>query len=432
MFRSMKWRMLLLCIALPVSLAQAGDYGTSSGILLKNHFSPRGDGMAGAQAAVTVDEAGALSWNPAGLVGHRQQEVSTFVNRGLIDDLVGGVTYSCSLDPTLALGGGVLMYDAGSFELVSAAGDVSLSNAQREVLAYVTGAYRSGFLGEVFAVGINLKVLNSTLLDRYSAFAIAADVGFRWEPTGWLDHFNLGAAIKNLGTPMKYVEQPFPLPLYGIAGLGYQILQGDQFELLLAADAQYDQGKNWNESIGAEFWIFKQVALRGGYKFGTDLSGLTLGAGLRLDPKARESLQVDYAFALMEALNSVHRISLTYSFGAPLEAKEGAIAGLAKTSQPNPTVPPAEITQPNGATEKLGVAILQIEKTGGRVSSVLLNAGLRSGIRVGMKGVILNAGGQSVAGICVQEANDSQCIAQVASISRDLGKNATAIIYRSR
>ncbi len=64
------------------------------------------------------------------------------------------------------------------------------------------------------------------------------------------------------------------------------------------------------QNLGAEYWLLNSMALRGGYEFGYDLSGLTAGAGFRY-----QNFEVDYAFVPYSVLGNSHRLSASYAFG---------------------------------------------------------------------------------------------------------------------
>jgi hypothetical protein len=62
----------------------------------------------------------------------------------------------------------------------------------------------------------------------------------------------------------------------------------------------------WNGGIE---YLSRIIALRCGYKWGRALEGITAGFGLRFS-----KIQLDYAYAPVENLESGHRVSLLMRF----------------------------------------------------------------------------------------------------------------------
>lgn len=424
------WRAMIgfgmMCLLLAYGQAEAKSTSGSSGILLKNPTSVRAEGMGGAQTALTTDEAGANGWNPAGLHGVKYPGVSAIYYRGLADDMYGAVNYEMAFDNQWTGGLGLLYYDAGSFELNTDADTTSTVPAQRDFLAVLTGAYYFNALSTGFTVGANLKLLQSTLLNQYSAFAAAVDLGARLKWGGVLKNLEAGLALKNIGTPIKYIDSADSLPSYMLFGLGYHAYRNSTFSVLVAGDGQYDLEKTFRSNLGAEIRILNMFAVRGGYKLNYDLGSFTVGAGF-----CYKNFELDYAFNPSQSLNSVHSASLKYTF-APVqvqvdntEEKERAAAEAAAAKQLE------EIAKkPEGPVEKIPVEILEIQRAGGRVSNVIMNMGSDQGIRVGFGGVILDAAGSPLATIIVRQVDPKLSLAEVLGLSRDISDNVTAVIEK--
>jgi hypothetical protein len=400
--------------------AYSKDTGSSAGLLLKQITSVRAEGMGGAQTAVTTDEAGAIGWNPAALNQGQYPDLSAVYYRGLADDSYGALNYDMAMNPDLACGAGVLFYDAGSFDLNSDAGETSTVSAERDFLVSLTGAYRMHFLGTNLAAGANLKVLQSTLLAKYSALAAAVDLGVQAQFTGWLSNLQAGLAIKNLGTPIKYLDNTDPLPSYSLLGLAYNVHQDKTFAVLVAGDAQYDLENTWRENVGVEIKIVDFVAVRGGYQINSAIESFTLGIGFNF-----ENFQLDYAFSPTQALNATHIASLKYTFGplAKPEAPHEAEAGEA------PVVIPENVEKQNGGpVQKIQVGVLEIHKAGGRASEVIMSGGSEQQIKVGYEGALVDSSGHPVAALVVRQVEPKLSLADIIGLSREIDNNVTAII----
>ena len=330
------------------------------------------------------------------------------------------MTYSQTYNKDFSLGGTLLFYDAGKFELNTAAGDTSQVNAERDYLGVVTGAYKLHFMDRDFWTGANLKLLHSTLLDSVSAFSAAVDLGAQYPVQELTPDLVLGLAVRNLGTPMKYAETADPLPLSLLAGASYKVLKGSINQLLIAADVSANLEQTLHGNLGLEYWREEMVALRAGYKIGYDLDGFTLGAGFRY-----LNFQVDYSFAFMSALNSVQKVGLTYTLGMDAARKKDVEESKPKAAKAPVPSKPAEPLPPVMAE------VLELsEVIGGDVRSVILSVGRDQGIRAGMTGSIIN--GSPVAKLLIEEVYPMRCKAKVVEKSGEIGKNAKAEVYKEK
>jgi len=413
----------IVCLSLMFSSVYANEVSTSSGILLKTLTQVRAEGMGGAQSGVQTDEAGAVGWNPAGLYGNRYPGVSAVYFRGMADDNFGALNFEMPLGANLVCGAGLMFYDAGAFELNDSSGETSTVAAQRDFLAVLTGAYHLTAFHTGITMGANLKVLQSTLLEEYSAFAAAVDLGVRVNWGGVLKPFQIGLAVKNLGTPMKYVDSADSLPAYALVGLGYDVFQDKIVGVLLAGDAQFDLASNWRGSLGTEVRLYDWIALRGGYKLGYDTNSFTLGFGFHF-----ENFQLDYAFSPMQTFDSLHSASLKYTFGPVSSAK---VVQEEDASASEPTYQVGEVEKkPDVPVEKVPAEIVEIQRAGGRVSNVIMNIGSEQGIKIGFNGVIVDTAGRPLATIVVRQVDPNLSLAEVVGLGRDIGNNASAVIEK--
>lgn len=426
----MKTRILLgiagiFCLLAP---AQAQDSTTCAGLLLKNHVSVRAEGMAGAQAALAVDAAGAHDFNPAGLLGGEYPRISAAYYSGLVDDAFGTLAYDMPWKRDWAFGGSFTYYDAGVMELVTLDGDSTNVSAQKDMLLSFTGARWFGLLGQPIAVGANLKILHSTLVEEYTATAFAGDLGVRYEIKPLVENLHVGLAIKNIGTPLTYIETADPLPAYALAGLSYGFSPDANVAILVAGDVNYDLENKIRGNVGTQVRIFDLVAIRGGYKLGYDLGAITAGIGVEWN-----NICLDYAFNLMEVLNTVHRVSLGYTL-APLSGQAASPEDMEveeKIETVDDIVDSMEVTsKPERETEKLQAQVLEIRRKGGLVSEVVINLGSSHGIKIGYQGSLMDANGVPIAGIVVNTVDAELSLAEVKGLSKDIEDNVWAIIEK--
>lgn len=108
---------------------------------------------------------------------------------------------------------------------------------------------------------------------------------------------------------IKYKQEIDSLPLTIKTGVSYKTVLTEEHKITSSLDIVKLNDDSIKEQIGIEYWLKNMIALRLGYKIGYDLTSFTCGLGL-----AYQSYKIDYGFAPMGELNSIHRISFTISF----------------------------------------------------------------------------------------------------------------------
>lgn len=163
-------------------------------------------------------------------------------------------------------------------------------------------------------VGVTLKYISSQI-DQKTATAYAADIGVAFDNVILKDveGFKSALVVQNLGTPMKFVNESYPLPFNIKVGASYVAFKNTMFDLDLNKYTDTDLIGN----AGAEYLIpIKSnisLALRAGYKTNQQnlggLAGLTGGLGFEFS-----ALIIDYAFVPYGDLDNTQIISLRYKF----------------------------------------------------------------------------------------------------------------------
>ncbi len=282
---------------------------------LKIDVGARAAGMGSAYVAAEGDVS-VLHWNPAGLARLREAQLSATHAEWISDlrhDFVGAAFPTAS--GAVALSAGYLSQSdlerrdasgarAGAFEAYDGVAALSLSRAVSP---------RAG-------VGLSLKYVEQKI-DTEKASGIALDGGVRWAPFRSLA---LGAAVRNLGSDMRFLREDYRLPLSVSAGLSLS-----WGVLTLSAEARREvYEKKTLAGAGVEYVALGGLALRAGYHsllaggaglardgFGAGdpssdrLSGLGMGVGLRLFGQ-----RMDYAFTPYGDLGAAQRLSLTFRF----------------------------------------------------------------------------------------------------------------------
>ncbi len=88
--------------------------------------------------------------------------------------------------------------------------------------------------------------------------------------------------------------------------------------------------------------------------------------------------------------------------------------------------------QPKGPVDRIKAEISQIEKTGGRATKIIFNAGTANGVGVGMEGLVVELNGAPLAAFRVTAADANKSLAKIISLNRDVSDTAVAIVDRPR
>lgn len=287
---------LILTICLFPFLAEAK--GTSGALTLSQETGSRSAALRAFIAG--IDEITALAYNPASLRTLSSGQASFLYEQGIADDgyanLVIGAPWRSN-----GWGIGVGYYNGGDLKFNDGLTQKTV-NAQTDVAVTVGYAFKV----KRASVGLAAKYLSSELAETASAKAYAGDIGILYPMH---PRFRVGASVKNLGTKIKYLNIGDELPSTAGPGAAFVLIPG-RYLTTLYVDLPYDLVANeLRQAAGLEF-MFGPIAVRGGFKSGSELEKWGLGAGFML---GRASL--DYAFGLVDKLDSRHRVSLAMRFG---------------------------------------------------------------------------------------------------------------------
>ena len=262
-------------------------------------------------------DVGAINYNPAGLGQLRDKEITALY----APQLQGmNLDYFAFAAPT-ELGSFGVSYRtllSGPLDGRDDAGNAS-SGFSAQDSAYTVSFGRAFFTDDdrpsgLCRLGANLKYITSRI-GSYSASTYAADLGGQFPLKIGSTPLAVGAAVNNIGAPMKFLDVADPLPLTVTAGVAVQPM--NLMVLAFGASRSVSE-RSTNVSVGAEYSPVSMVALRGSYGMTRAENGLGVtqftvagGVGLKLT-----NFRVDYAFVPMGDLGSTQRISLTFHFGS--------------------------------------------------------------------------------------------------------------------
>lgn len=325
----------IIIVMLLASLQGASIYaqdfapvGTAVAQFLEIGVGGRGTAMGEAYTALTND-AGSVFWNPAGLVGIHKRNLYTAYTVWPADISIGSFSFAMEFGNlgTFAISSAYLM--TGDMEITTVfqpegtGENFSISN-------FSLGLSYARLLTDRLSVGVTTKIVREKYLD-YGYTAWALDMGTLYR-TGF-HGLNLGMSILHFGPETKFsgsyidysdpksvdVNKPktfetYSLPINFRIGISVNLLDTPHNTITAAADMIHPNNNLEQYNWGVEYCFNKMFYLRGGYRFNIDEGGFTFGTGLDLKAFGDRGAVIDYSFADMGVLKSVHRFSLALTF----------------------------------------------------------------------------------------------------------------------
>ncbi|OVE77149.1 hypothetical protein BVX98_03410 [bacterium F11] len=292
--------LLVLFLSLQfLQISIAGETGVTGGLTLLEPSGARPAALGEAFSAASNDIT-AFSYNPASLRSLRSHQISMLFHRGFEDEFYSQVAAGYQ---TKKVNFGISLgyFDGGDF-LLSDGIKAETVSIQRDIV----GSLGVALGRETFSIGAAAKFLNSNLIQKETASAMMVDLGIFGRLSSRL---NFGAAIQNLGTPLKYVNREEDLPTLMRAGLSFDLMKKIT-NTTLFVDAPYHLNeKEILPAVGLES-TFHALALRVGTKKKSDGQELTVGMGIHMTPAT-----IDYSFAMLGDFDMRHRVSLMFKFG---------------------------------------------------------------------------------------------------------------------
>lgn len=299
--------LLVVSLSLP---SQAGEekVGTSSASFLKIGIGARAPAMGDAACALSEDST-AIYWNPAGLGFLKSNELSYMHNLWFQEITHGFLGYAHPLK-NFILGFGIDYLTMGEIEettILQPRGTGDKVRVEDDLACFLSLARR---MNNGLSLGMNLKYINQKVADE-SATGLGADLGLLYK----LPRLNLGLAIQNIGTSMKFAEKEFSLPFNIKTGVAYKGIKN----ATIALDVNLSSDNKTSYHLGGEYWIGNILALRAGYNSrisGNRLGKFSLGEGINVGFGVNFKVaQFDAAYVSYGDLGGTYRVSLLTRFG---------------------------------------------------------------------------------------------------------------------
>ena len=326
------------CIALGLLAYQTAfagnpNIGTAGAQFLQIPVGARATAMGGAVVG-HIDDASALFWNPAGIVGVPSGSLFASYTSWWASVDLSHAAFVYSIDEVGSFGVSATMLGMDPMAVTTELNPEGTGESF-EAQDLMVGLSYARNLTEDFSVGVTAKYVYQQIWHE-SASGIAFDVGTQYRLG--LGDLTLAMAMTNFGadmqmdgqdldikydgsgdvpynrlSPARLESEAYPLPLHFQVGVSMTVLDLDDVGVLLAVDVTHPNDTRERVNLGTEVRVLQNLFLRGGYRINYDIEGGTMGAGVRV-PLGDLRVDFDYAYAIYDMLPSIHRISLGLAF----------------------------------------------------------------------------------------------------------------------
>jgi hypothetical protein len=321
-----------LCVS-TFAQAQNPNLGTAGAQFLQIGVGAKAAALGGAYVA-TANNAAALFWNPAGIANVANQSVHFSHTPWWATIDLNSAAYAIRLGEAGSLGAAVTVLSMDDMEVTNELqqdGTGERFDAQNLMI----GITYARPLTDRFNVGITAKYVQERIWNETSS-GIAFDVGTQYRL--WFNNVVIGMSLANFGgdlrldgrdltykfdtdgalprnrlAPGKLETEAYALPLHFQVGVAMDVLHSDLFTWQVALDVTHPNDNSERINVGSEVAVFRQIFLRGGYRYNYDDEDLTLGFGFAL-PIENNNFAFDYAFSQYGLLPNVHRFSVGFEF----------------------------------------------------------------------------------------------------------------------
>lgn len=283
---------------------------TQALVVLKFPMSAKIVGMGEVGVGIQNNGINSIFSNPAGLSLVNHKEFITSYS-SFVDTNYGFLGYAQRITPGNVLGLSLATLQAGNIEINYLNGNTKEVKAESDYVLILSNGF---MVNKRFAVGINLKAVQSELAEEVKAKSHTLDLGALLLVS---EDMSLGVVIQNLGSKVKYKEEEDPLPFSMRIGGGYKFHLPYENEMICGIDLIKPKNESNRVNVGIEYaGVEKGIGdneiklfLRTGYEFGYDTKGITMGIGI-----VERRFQLDYAYLPHNDLGNSHYISFGIKF----------------------------------------------------------------------------------------------------------------------
>lgn len=293
--------------------------GTTGAQFLNLGVSARSIAMGNAFTGVPSGGAISANYNPAGLYGTIQPEISFMHYRYILDSQFSYLGYAQPLGKNArAILAGNFVY--GSYGLidetqVNLGKDGGVKTGSRFGANDTAGTLTFAMVAtKKLGIGVNLKYISQEIAGT-SASGFAGDMGLLYKMGRKL---SFGLSVRNVGPDLKHEKDYVPLPINYLIGVSYSMFR-ETIQFLADIGKVRDQNPvvrfggevNLGHQFGFNSPYVPQLAMRVGHDGFKEIgSAITAGMGLKVG-----NYSLDYAFIPFGQFGEAHRISATIRFG---------------------------------------------------------------------------------------------------------------------
>jgi hypothetical protein len=319
---------LLLTFSFSLYSQEFAPVGTATAQFLEVGMGARGTAMGEAYTVLTKD-AGSVFWNPAGILSVERSNFFMAYNKWPADISFGGLSYALNLGDNQAIGISAVFLSTDDMVVTTVDDPEGTSGLKFGITNYSLGLTYGRKLTNRLSLALTTKLVRENYME-YGYTSWALDVGTIYE-TGY-HGLKLGMSILNFGPEIQFsgayndysdpdvsVTETKPFEKYSMPinfrfGVSLDVWESGKNKVISAFDMVHPNNNLEQYNLGMEYGFDQLLFIRGGYKFQLDEGGLTLGAGARYKVFGEEYTSVDYSFAEVGILPSVHRLSVSISF----------------------------------------------------------------------------------------------------------------------
>lgn len=162
-------------------------------------------------------------------------------------------------------------------------------------------------LTDFVSFGATASFMNLRLHQDFQTQAVGFDIAteYRTQQRG----FRFAMMIKNLGSEVKYINEPYPLPVEFMFGASVNAIESENHVVLVSASASKPNDGDPVGQVGVEYSFMNSFYLRGGYKINYDSADYSAGMGVNVNLEDNV-FKFDYGLSNFGLLGIAHRFSI--------------------------------------------------------------------------------------------------------------------------
>lgn len=350
---------VLICVHLWFgSMCFAKGPGTTTASFLKIAIGAKNIAMG--ETGATSDDVNAIYWNPAGLNYVSSKQVS-LMHAVWFEDI--SYEYLAYVHPVRVNSNGASPTDIGTFGVGLNYLHMTAIEKYDEYDNLLNETYKPSDMAATISyarkvkdipVGMNIKYISSNLDDE-TGTAFAVDIGGIYDKLQIANSkLQIGLAVQNIGTEMKFIDEGDPLPMNIKVGCSYNLMPliSQSPNLLISAldinkpidnALRVNFGTEYSRNFGKNILLAARVGYKTNTKGYKAIDGLCAGLGFGF-----KDYFLDYAFTPYGDLGDTHRVSVIAKFGGRDVAAERSSA-----KEEKPAIQPVKIVEPSLPTKEM-------------------------------------------------------------------------------